>query len=77
MQHRLKASLGEGRKDQLAMLTPAERRVAKLVADGLRNSQIAAELGKSTMTIKPQLVAIFAKLQVDSRTQLATLLRSA
>jgi len=37
IQDRLKENLVSGRRDQLAMLTIAERRVAKLVADGLRN----------------------------------------
>lgn len=72
----LKDNLGGGRKDQLAMLTVAERRVAKLAVEGLRNREIAAALGKSVTTVKTQLVAVFAKLQVGSRVQLAALLRS-
>lgn len=76
IQDRLKVNLAAGRKDQLAMLTIAERRVAKLVAEGMRNSEIAAALGKSVTTVKSQLGAVFSKLQVDSRTQLASLLRS-
>jgi len=75
IQDRLKENLVAGRRDQLAMLTIAERRVAKLVADGLRNGEIAAALGKSVTTVKSQLSAIFAKLHVGSRTQLAALLR--
>jgi len=77
MQDRLNASLVEGREDQLAMLTIAERRVAKLVADGLRNHEIARALGKSVTTVKSQLGAVFSKLAIASRTQLAALLRSA
>jgi DNA-binding CsgD family transcriptional regulator len=77
LQDRLKDNLLAGRKDRLAMLTPAERRVAKLVAEGLRNSDIAATLGKSITTVKSQLGTIFSKLEVRSRTQLATALRSA
>lgn len=76
LQDRLKENLVGGRKDQLAMLTPAERRVAKLVADGLRNSDIAAALGKSVTTVKSQLGTVFSKLEIHSRTQLVTLLRS-
>jgi DNA-binding CsgD family transcriptional regulator len=74
-QDALRASVGGGRRDQLALLTLAERRVAKLVAEGLRNSDIAATLGKSVMTVKSQLGAIFSKLSVQSRTQLAAVLR--
>ena len=65
-----------GRRDQLALLTAAERRVARLVAEGLRNREIAAALGRSITTVKSQLGAVFSKLQIGSRTQLATLLRS-
>jgi len=74
---RLKENLVSGRRDQLTMLTVAERRVAKLVVEGLRNREIAAVLGRSITTVKSQLSAIFGKLQVSSRVQLATLLRSA
>jgi DNA-binding CsgD family transcriptional regulator len=77
LQDRLNDSVVGGRRDQLAMLTMAERRVAKLVAGGLRNREIATNLGKSITTVKSQLSAIFGKLQVRSRTELATLLRSA
>ena len=76
IQDRLKDNLVAGRKDQLAMLTMAERSVAKLVAEGLRNSEIAAALGKSITTVKSQLTAVFGKLQIRTRTQLATLLRA-
>lgn len=75
IQDRLKDNLVSGRRDQLAMLTIAERRVAKLVADGLRNGEIAVALGKSITTVKSQLSAVYAKLHVGSRTQLAARLR--
>lgn len=74
-QDALRDSVRAGRKDQLAMLTIAERRVAKLVAEGLRNSEIASALGKSITTVKTQLGAIFSKLSVQSRTQLVAILR--
>jgi DNA-binding NarL/FixJ family response regulator len=51
-------NLVSGRRDQLTMLTVAERRVAKLVVEGLRNREIAAALGKSITTVKSQLAAI-------------------
>lgn len=75
IQDRLKDNLVSGRRDQLAMLTIAERRVAKLVAEGLRNGEIATTLGKSVTTVKSQLSAVYAKLHIGSRTQLAALLR--
>lgn len=73
---RLKQSVASGRRDQLAMLTTAERRVAKLAAEGLRNQEIAFALGKSLTTVKSQLASTFGKLGVSSRVQLAALLRS-
>ncbi|PTY04252.1 hypothetical protein DB347_20360 [Opitutaceae bacterium EW11] len=74
-QDTLKDSVRAGRKEQLALLTLAERRVAKLVAEGLRNSEVAAALGKSVTTVKSQLGAIYSKLSVSSRTQLVAILR--
>ena len=76
LQDGLKSSLSAGRREQLALLSVAERQVAKLVADGLRNSEIAQSLGKSLGTVKSQLRSIFSKLNVETRTQLVTLLRS-
>lgn len=72
---RLRENLVSGRRDHLAMLTVAERRVAKLVVQGLRNREIAASLGKSITTVKSQLATVYGKLQVTSRMQLAALLR--
>ncbi len=74
---RLRENLVSGRRDHLAMLTVAERRVAKLVVQGLRNREIAVSLGKSITTVKSQLATVYGKLQVSSRMQLAALLRSA
>jgi DNA-binding CsgD family transcriptional regulator len=74
---RFRESLSAGRQEQMALMTTAERKVARLVAEGLRNTDIAAALGKSVVTVKTQLRTIFAKLNLGSRTQLAAVLRSA
>ncbi len=58
----------------LVHLTPSERRVALLVAEGLRNQQVAQRLGKSTRTVDFQLNTIFRKLEVKSRSELTRLL---
>lgn len=55
----------------LAVLTPQERAVARLVASGLTNRQVARELVISVKTVEYHLGRIFPKLGVDSRTRLA------
>jgi DNA-binding NarL/FixJ family response regulator len=52
-------------------LTPAEQRVARLIADGHTNRSAAAELFISSNTIATHIRAIFRKLDVRSRVQLA------
>ncbi len=51
-------------------LSEAEHRVAVLVARGLRNEEVAAELGISVNTVRAHLREIFAKLGVTHRGQL-------
>ena len=58
----------------LARLSAREREVAMRVREGLRTAEIAAELRRSPLTIKTQLAAIFAKLEVRTRTRVAALL---
>ena len=52
-------------------LTPSEQRVADLVASGLSNKQIAAQLFVSVATVEAHLSSVYAKLGIHSRTQLA------
>jgi predicted ATPase/DNA-binding CsgD family transcriptional regulator len=54
-------------------LTPAEREVALLVADGLTNKEIAARLFVSPRTVQTHLTHMYSKLGVTSRVQLAQL----
>lgn len=58
----------------LQCLSPSERKVAMLVAEGLRNDIIAERLCRSRKTIESQISSIFRKLNVANRTQLARLL---
>jgi two-component system nitrate/nitrite response regulator NarL len=53
-----------------SLLTPREEQVVALVADGLSNRDVAAELGLSEHTIKKYLLRIFDKLGVSSRVEL-------
>ena len=52
-------------------LTPSERAVVDLVAEGLSNPQIGQRLYISRRTVQTHLAHVFAKLQITSRTQLA------
>jgi DNA-binding CsgD family transcriptional regulator len=54
-------------------LTPQELQIARFVAEGLSNKEVAAQLFLSPRTIEHHLRHVFAKLGVKSRTQLARL----
>jgi DNA-binding CsgD family transcriptional regulator len=59
-----------------ASLTDAERRVAALISEGHTNKSAASALGVSINTVGTHLRAVFAKLGVQSRVQLANCLAS-
>jgi DNA-binding CsgD family transcriptional regulator len=61
----------------LSQLSAAERSVALEAAKGMDNSQIAAALGISVNTVRAHLRNIFPKLGIQSRAQLAALLKLA
>jgi DNA-binding CsgD family transcriptional regulator len=52
-------------------LTPREQEIAQLVAQGLTNAEIGAELWITQNTVKQALKRMFRKLKVSSRTELA------
>ena len=56
---------------KIARLTEREREVITLVGEGLRNKHIAERLYISEATIRHHLTAIFAKLDVSDRFELA------
>jgi DNA-binding CsgD family transcriptional regulator len=60
-----------GRVASSRELTPAEGRIALLVADGKSNKDVAAELFISVHTVEAALTRVYSKLGVSSRTQLA------
>ena len=59
------------RKEPFADLTPKEREVVGLVSQGLRNRNIASELGITEGTVKVYLHRIYEKVGVSNRTELA------
>ncbi len=57
----------------LASLSPQERRVLALVAEGKTNKEIGMAIGLSDNTVKNYLVSVFDKLNVKRRSQAAAL----
>ena len=55
-----------------ASLTPIEQQVVRLAADGLTNPEIGERLFISKRTVQAHLSRIFGKLQVSSRSELAS-----
>jgi DNA-binding NarL/FixJ family response regulator len=60
-----------GRAPTSGGLTPAEARIAELVAEGKTNREVAAALFLSERTVEGHLSRVFGKLGVRSRTELA------
>lgn len=56
---------------RLRSLTPQERRILSLVAQGMTNRQIGAELFLAEKTVKNYITALLAKLGMERRTQAA------
>ncbi|MGW7682053.1 helix-turn-helix transcriptional regulator [Kribbella sp. NPDC054772] len=61
----------EGPERRFSSLTKAQQGVAVLLADGLDNDQLAAELGVSLNTVKTHLSAILRKYGLRNRAQAA------
>lgn len=62
-----------GNQDALASLSPQERRVLALIAEGRTNKEVGTELGLSEKTVKNYLSNIFEKLHVSRRAQAAAI----
>jgi DNA-binding CsgD family transcriptional regulator len=66
------ARVGARRPTPSGELTPAERRVVELAADGSSNKEIAQALFVSVRTVEAHLTHAYAKLGVRSRAQLTS-----
>jgi DNA-binding NarL/FixJ family response regulator len=60
-------------EERFAALTPRERQVAMLVADGRTNAQIAAQLHLSERTVEKHVSSLLGKLGVATRTAVVKL----
>lgn len=61
----------QGPGGKFGSLSPKERAIANLVSQGLRNKEIAAELGITEGTVKVHLHRMYEKVGVTNRTELA------
>jgi len=70
---RAQAELGRisGRRRSEGGLTPTERQIAELVADGRSNKEVAAALFVTVKTVEANLSRVYAKLGLRSRAELA------
>jgi DNA-binding NarL/FixJ family response regulator len=71
---RLRKGLGGHPADDVfAVLTPQEDRILEFIADGLTNREIADRLHLSEKTVKNYVSEIYSKLNVERRSQAATM----
>ena len=54
---------------RFAALSPRERELVELMAQGRDNAQIAASMGLSEKTVRNHITSVFAKLEVENRAQ--------
>jgi two-component system response regulator DevR len=60
-----------GQTDELAMLTAQEQKILMLVAEGMTNKEIAADVFLSDKTVKNYVSSILSKLNLERRAQAA------
>ncbi len=70
VQHTLERDRTPAAEDKLADLTSREREIVPLVAQGLRNDDIARRLGVTPKTVRNHLSSIYDKLGVSDRVEL-------
>jgi DNA-binding NarL/FixJ family response regulator len=68
---RVRTAASGGAADELSELTPQERKILLLVAEGMTNKEIAADVFLSDKTVKNYVSSILSKLNLQRRTQAA------
>ena len=61
--------VGPEAAERLHALTKREREVLRLLADGMRNEQVAHELSISPLTVRSHVKNAMKKLEADTRTE--------
>jgi two-component system, NarL family, response regulator DevR len=64
---------GNTGRDAFASLSPQEKRVLGLIAEGCTNKEVAMKLGLSDKTVKNYLSTVFEKLHVSRRAEAAVI----
>lgn len=64
---------GASGQDALGSLSPQEKRVLALIAEGCTNKEVGAKLGLSEKTVKNYLSTVFEKLHVSRRAEAAVI----
>jgi DNA-binding NarL/FixJ family response regulator len=62
---------GASSADPYGLLSPRERRILALIADGLTNREIGERLGITEKTVKNHVTGLLAKLRLRHRTEAA------
>lgn len=70
---RQRGPAAEQNEELLSSVTGREREIARYVAQGMTNAEIAAALYVSQATVKTHLASLFSKLHLTNRVQLALL----
>jgi len=74
----IRAFLADGPASGLfAALTPRERELVDLIAQGFDNAQCAARLGMSDKTVRNHVTHLYSKLEIENRARLIVLAREA
>jgi FixJ family two-component response regulator len=76
-QQRRRASAKTHARDLIERLTPREHEVMQLVATGMLNKQVGAELGMAEKTVKTHRAHVMQKLGITSVAELMVLLQKA
>jgi len=64
---------GGSNRDALASLSPQEKKVLALIAEGCTNKEVGVKLGLSEKTVKNYLSTVFEKLHVSRRAEAAVI----